>query len=120
MVVQTRNKAIVEDATRQITPTFKKPLIVPSPLGGESSSTSHNKGKQFITSNEQKVTFAVKVIASSKPTATTNEKSKKKRVIRDSYLTNKDGSNGIVKKSGKFATPIKSESKKTISLTSLC
>ncbi len=107
--MQTRNKAIVEDATRQNTPTFKKPLIVPSPLGGESSSTSHNKGKQFTTSNKQKVTFAEKVIASSRPTATTNKKSKKNRVIRDSYLTNKDGSNGIVKKPGKSATPTKGE-----------
>ncbi len=46
MVIQTQNKAIVEDATRQNIPTFKKPLIVPSSLAREGSSTSHNKGKK--------------------------------------------------------------------------
>lgn len=45
MVVQTQNEAIVEDATWQNMPIFKKSLIVLSPLARRGTSTSHNNGK---------------------------------------------------------------------------
>ena len=116
MIVQMWNKVIVKDGTRQNMLTTKKHVRILSPMAGKSSSISQSKDK--IVYHKQQAENNVCKQNDNLIKSNNNNKWEEwvKTVIRDSYLTNKGGSNGIVKKPDKSNTPTKGKSKETISL----